>query len=336
MGNPTAESPALPYKDRRSWLIAFGVFEILLGACCLLITLFALMSLVIPRPSHTAETPAGAHAAMVVGVGFYVMIAAFFLVAGIGSILRRNWARILTLIGSGLWLFIGTLGTIFFLFLFPKIMAAQYPVQPVPQHIEHIVMGSTVLMAIVFGILLPLTFLIFYSRKSVKATCLARGATTAAGAVSSRKLPVPVIILGAWEALAAVSALFPLVSPVRATCLFGYVVRGWTAVAVVVAFSALSAAAAWLIYRMRLTGWNISLLKLLFFGVSTVLSLASGSMSQLLVEMGQTPGQEQFEYLFPQFMTVVMVATLIMCTIYLALLIYSRRFFLSATPSAAS
>jgi hypothetical protein len=337
MDNATAESSGLPYKDRGGWLVAFGLVEILVGATILLMSLFALMSLLLSKPPHPTDMPAGVHAAgIAIAVGLYIVIAVLFVVAGIGSILRRNWARILMLVGSSGWLFFGVLGTLFFLFLLPKFMAARHPVPPAAQHVETVVMGGMFLMTIVFGILLPLTFLIFYSRKSVKATCLAREGPPAAGEASSRKLPVPVIILVLWEALGAVSAWVVFLSPVHVTCLFGYVVRGWPMIAVMLVFSALSAAAAWLIYRVRLAGWAIALWKLLFFGASAGVSLATGSMSRLFVEISQTQAQEQFAQLFPQFMTVIMIASLILCAAYLALLIYCRRFFLSATPSAAS
>lgn len=337
MGNAIAESAALPHKDRRGWLIAFGVIEILLGAISLLLCTLVLITPLLLKSSHTAGRPAGLHAAsVIVTAGLYVVIAAFFIVVGIGSIRRRNWARILMLIGSALWLFVGVLGTAFVLFLLPRFMTAQHSVAPGAQHIESIVMGSMVLMGIVFGILLPLTFLIFYTRKSVKATCLARIAALSADGTRSRRLPVPVIILVVWEALAAISVWSFLISPMRATCLFGYIVRGWPTIVIMVVFSVLSAAAAWLIYRVRLAGWTIAFWKLLFFGASTGVSLATGSMSRLFVEMGQTPAQERLVQLFPQFITVVMASTLIMCSAYLALLIYSRRFFLRVTPPATS
>lgn len=337
MDSAIAESPAPPYKDRRGWLVAFGVIEILLGATSLLLGVVALISALIIKTPHGSGMPSGAHSAgMAVGVGFYVVIATFFLVAGIGSILRRNWARILMLVGSVVWLSVGALATLSLLFLFPRIWAMQHPASPAAQHVEHIVMGGIVLMAIVFVILLPLTFLIFYSRKSVKATCLAREGTPAPAATLSRKLPIPVIVLVVWESLGAISMLPLLIFPVRATFLFGYTLRGWTAVVLMLSFSALSAAAAWLIFRRRLAGWTISFWKLLSFGASAGVSLATGSVSRLFVEMGPPRGQEQFAQLFPQFTMLLMVAALIACAAYLALLIYSRRFFLSPTASAAS
>ncbi|HKT11476.1 MAG TPA: hypothetical protein VJW77_06570 [Terriglobia bacterium] len=328
MDNAIAESPDRPSKDRSGWLVAFGVVEILLGAAILLMSLFALASLLISRPSHAAEMPAGVHMAGIAFlVGFYVVIAAYFVVAGIGSILRRNWARILTLAGSSIWLLFGILGTLFSLFLFPKIMAVRQPVPPAAQHIEAIVLGTMVLMSIVFGILLPLTFLIFYSRKSVKATCRAREGTPATAAASSNKLPVPVIILVVWESFAAVSSCVVLFSPLHVTSLFGYIVRGWPVVALMLVFSVLSAAAAWLIYRKRLAGWTIAVCKLLFFAASAGVSLATGSMSRLFAEVSQTRAQQQFAQLFPHFINMIMITSLILCAVYLALLTYSRRFF---------
>ncbi|HXH51529.1 MAG TPA: hypothetical protein VNM47_19495 [Terriglobia bacterium] len=337
MDSTIAGSSHPPYKDRGGWLVAFGVVEILLGASSLLIGVFVLISQQILKTPHETGMPGGAYpSGILVGAGFYVVTAAFFLIAGVGSALRCNWARILMLIGSIVWMFVGALATLFLLFLFPRIMAIQKPAPPAAQHVEHIVMGGIVSMAIVFVLLLPLTFLIFYSRKSVKATFLAREGTTAGTGTPSRELPVPVILLVVWEALGAISMWPLLISPVRTTFLFGYILRGWTVVVLMLAFSALSAAAAWLIYRKRLAGWTISFWKLLFFGASAGVSFLTGSVFRLFVEMGQTPGREKFAQLFPQFVTVVMVGSLVICAVYLALLIYWRRFFLSAKPSAAS
>jgi hypothetical protein len=337
MDNAIPESPALPYKDRGGWLIAFGIIEILLAALSLLLGTFALIGSMFSSRPQVAGIPAGVHAAgVVITVGFYLVIAAFFLVAGIGSIQRRNWARILMLIGSALWLTFGVLGTLFFLFVLPKIMAAHGAVPPGAQHVERVVMGVMVLVAIVFGILLPVTFLIFYTRKSVRATCLAHGAAQAEAGDSSRTLTVPVIIMVVWEALSALSLLFTLILPMHIACFFGYIVRGWTTVALMLVFSGLSAAAAWLIYKMRLAGWTIAFWKLLFFGSSAVVSLASGSMSRLFIEVGQASGQAQFAQFFPHFIEFAMGGSLIVCAAYLVLLIYSRKYFLPATSSGAS
>lgn len=337
MDNSIPESPALPYKDRAGWLIAFGIVEILLAALSLLLGTLALISSLFSSRPQVAGMPAGVHAAgVIIIVGFYAVIAAFFVLAGIGSIRQRNWARILMLIGSALWLAFGVLGTLFFLFVLPKIMGTHHAVPPGAQHVERVVMGMMVLMAIVFGILLPVTFLIFYTRKSVRATCLAHGAAQAEAGDSSRRLKVPVIIMVVWEAFSALSLLFTLILPMHIACFFGYIVRGWTTVALMLVFSGLSAAAAWLIYKMRLAGWTIAFWKLLFYGSSAVVSLVSGSMSRLFVETSQASGQAQFLQLFPHFIEFAVGGSLIVCAAYLVLLIYSRKYFLAVSSSATS
>lgn len=231
MDKAITESSAPPYKDRRGWLIAFGIIEILLGAFSLLTATPVIITLLLFKPARAAQISPGAHImSMVFGVGFYSLIAAFFFVAGIGSIRRRNWARILMLIASSFWLLCGSMGAAFMFFLFPKIMEAQHDVPPNGGHILFAVMFSVLAF---FGVLLPLMFLIFYSRKSVKATCLAREASSKAAAAgptakagsTSRKLPIPVIILPVWEAITAVSGLSILIVPVPATAMFGYMVR---------------------------------------------------------------------------------------------------------------
>lgn len=106
--------------------------------------------------------------------------------------------------------------------------------------------------------------------------------------------------------------------------------------AIMFALSALSALTAWLIYRMRLAGWNISLIKLLFFGTSGIVSFASGSMPKLMAEMGESPEQEQVFQLLPHFLVIVRVVTTIFLVGFLAFLIYSRRYFIAQETQARS
>src|SRR5258708_30551194 len=96
--------PAAPsFKDRRGWLVAFGVVEILIA--CFFLLVLALMMIVIPAmpmPPGQPTLPRGMFA--LVGLLFYGPLAAIFLIVGIGSIRTRNWARIAMMVLSSLWL----------------------------------------------------------------------------------------------------------------------------------------------------------------------------------------------------------------------------------------
>lgn len=178
MGNSLPAPPASTCPDRHGWIIAFGVIEILMGLFCLLLAAF--VSLFFLRAQNAGQIPGHASTAgMVLGGGLYLLFAAFFFAGAIGSFLTKNWARLLMVIGSGVWLAFGLIGVVTVIFVVPKVMATR---AGMPPGAEHMVMGIAIGMEAVFGILLPLGFLIFYSRKSVKATFLARRAARAAEA----------------------------------------------------------------------------------------------------------------------------------------------------------
>ena len=97
------------FKNRKSGLIAFGIIEIIFGALCALFVPLMIFGMVM---SHTLAQKNGA--AVPVNPGsiiftalLYGLMAAFFLVMGIGSIRARRWARALMLVGSSMWLGVG-------------------------------------------------------------------------------------------------------------------------------------------------------------------------------------------------------------------------------------
>lgn len=123
MGNALPDSSSLSYPDRRGWVIAFGVIEILLGLGCLLVAVSVGVHLIKAESMAQIPQPASMVGFAVAG-GVYLLLSAFFLVAGIGSVRCKNWARILMLIGSGIWLAFGVLGVVAVSILLPRIMAA--------------------------------------------------------------------------------------------------------------------------------------------------------------------------------------------------------------------
>src|SRR5436309_2035132 len=84
----------LPYKDRRGWLIAFGIVQILIA--CFFLLLAASMgfaSTTMPKGNPVPQT-----ALLYVVCVMYLGGAAIFLAIGIGSIRAKEWARITSLV----------------------------------------------------------------------------------------------------------------------------------------------------------------------------------------------------------------------------------------------
>ena len=164
-----SQSPA-SFKNRRGWLIAFGVFEILIACLCLLVVGLTMVGLV--ALSHTKRPPGGPELSTALAVSvflFYGGLAALFLVLGVGSIKCKNWARIGSQAVSGFWLFAGIVISFFLVFVIPAVIEQQGKIPPVQR--RHVVIAM-VLFAVVLMVLLPAIFLVFYSLKSVRATCL--------------------------------------------------------------------------------------------------------------------------------------------------------------------
>ena len=178
-------------------------------------------------------------------------------------------------------------------------------------------------------VLLPATLLVFYSLKSVRATCRASGlvqtSTTAAAGHAASQPPVSVILLAVWECL-GVLAVFSLLI-VRASVVFGIVVRGPGAILLLTTHAALSGIAAWLVYRRVYLGWAISLFKNVFWVVSWLATLLSRDLIEIYREMGLSEQQLQIFRQLPYFRPMVFVSTFAGFTVFLVLILYTKRFF---------
>jgi hypothetical protein len=328
--------PPAPFKNRRGWLIAFGVIEILIACSCLLLLASVAVDLVSMshgnRPRGVPQTSA---AGAVWVVLFWAGLAVLFLILGVGSVKCKNWARMATQIVSGCWLFTGILGSLFFAFVFPTVVKQQGMVPPQQRRPTFILLNTFDLVVMV---LLPATLLVFYSLKSVRATCLAtglgQGPTIASTGQAAGQPPVSVILLALLECLGALAVLTLLV--VRANVIFGGVVRGPGAILLMTVHAILSGLAAWLIYRRDYLGWAISLCKTLFWTTSWLVTLLSRDLMDIYRQMGFSEQQLQLYRQLPHFQWVLSVLSLVGCGGYLILIWYTKKFFSRAGTGACA
>ena len=328
---PAAVPP--PYQSRRGWLIAFGVIEILMGCVFLLMVLFMAIIFLGPvaakiPPSAMAPGPMSPRVLMVFAGLQYGLLAALFITGGIGSIRCKNWARILMLVVSGLWLGLGLLGMLMMAFILPAVLRQQPG--KIPPGTQHVIMVGMIIASTVFMVLLPAIFLFFYSRKSVRATCLAQKATQAAtpmaGGTPAPELPVPLAILGVWQALGVFTVFITLFMPVAVV--FGVILHGVAAVLILLTYSVLSGYAAWSIFRQRLIGWQIALFNAGFWTISMLVTyLRHPDLLQLYGKMGFNDQSLRIYEQFPQFLPFIWVATTVMMSVLLVFILYTRKFF---------
>ena len=189
---------------------------------------------------------------MIPGVIFYLILAVGFIWLGVGSIRARRWAWTLTVVLSWMWLIMGVVGFVGFVFAAGPMMRAsmeqQAKLPPQAIMIMRIVTGA--LMACIY-ILLPALFLLFYQRASVRATCQRRDPQIR----WTDRCPLPVLALSILHASSAAlwmpsMAIYGWVMPV-----FGVILSGASGAAVILLLTLVLAYLAWGTYRLKMAAW---------------------------------------------------------------------------------
>ena len=269
-----------PFKDRRSWLIVFGVFEILIG--CLLLAMIALAVVGMRLSSKVPSAPPPNPGAIATMAAFYAALAVVFVTVGIGSIQARRWARIAMLIISWCWLAFGVLGTAMMALVMPMILenVKQQSQTPMPPGFEVGMRVAMLLFMGIFLVVLPLVFVVFYSGKNVKATFNAASSKID----GTPRKPVPVIIVVVWFALGAFTTLAVLQHP--AFPFLGFIVVGWKAFLVTGLSSVISIWLAWNLYQQRRIAWQAAVAWIIFNWVSMLITLSRYGLLEMYRRMG--------------------------------------------------
>src|SRR5688572_17696829 len=117
-------TPPQPPNDRKTGLVVFGVFALVIGglaSCTAIFTPLALlMAGAMPQQPgmQVQQDPRAVASAVVV----YVIVAAAFIAGGIASIRARRWARPFMLSVAWTWLLLGIFGMVFWIAMLPSMM----------------------------------------------------------------------------------------------------------------------------------------------------------------------------------------------------------------------
>jgi hypothetical protein len=307
----TSLAQAEAFQDRSAWLKWFGIAEIAIAVLGL--GMSAVMAVVPMAPEATSGRVAPTIFCALCGIALLVM--------GVGSLLRKNWARLFALIVSGFWLASGICSLLVVFFVGTRFLANSVP-SPEPQGPVFAVILGMIAVAMVLP---PAVLLFFYSRESVRATCLA-GAPLPA----RRRKPTAIIIVAVWAALPVIVAI-PVLLKKTSFTLFGIVLHGPMAVAMTVANIILSAWVVWAVWRLRTAGWWTALGQQLFLLASWAVTLAVWDMPSLLRAMGTpTPSVPGLEGAWQAFG----VFSLILGAVFIAVILYAKRFFPTAGAAA--
>src|SRR5688500_12488888 len=114
--------PALPVAaERRTGLIVFGGFQILLGLLAAGLVLAVAAGHEFAQQSGSAPSESALASAVIV----YGLAAAYFVATGVGSIRCRRWARALSVVVSALWMAAGIVGGLMIAVVMRRVLAAR-------------------------------------------------------------------------------------------------------------------------------------------------------------------------------------------------------------------
>jgi hypothetical protein len=320
--------PGAEYRDRSLGLVLFGVVEILIGAFCALLIPLILISVAATRalggPGASPELGAVLPSLVIYGV-----IAAAFVILGIGSIRARRWARALMLVLSWLWLVTGVVAMIASWWLLPTLWSQMGDVAGLPREGLALVMLTTTLFLGFIYVVLPGAFVLFYRSRHVAATCRARDPGPSWIDDCPPHILSLILIFGFGAVSVLMTPAYGYALPVFGVVLTGLGgALGWALILILLLYLV------WGSYRLDPRAWWIALAATLLAACANTVTAAVFPISELLTAMRLPVDQraliEQLGLPSPGFLVIL---SLVCWGSFLAYLLYVKRFFSVSSSS---
>jgi hypothetical protein len=271
------------------------------------------------KSSATAMSPT----MMIPAVLFYVLLAAWCISMGIGSIKARRWARALLLVTSWIWLVCGISGLIFMLLFMTVMFEKMGENEQMPAGAALIAKYVVMVFMAVFYVIIPAVLILFYGSKNVKATCEFRDTKVR----WTDKCPLPVLALslmfGFWAVSMLSMGLYGWTIP-----FFGFILSGVKGAAVVLVAMLLLGYVAWSTYRLTIKGWWCAVLAIIGWALSGGITFSRVSILDYYEKMNFPEQQLDIikQYIIPLDYTMVLYFGFWIVG-FLAYLLYTRRYF---------
>lgn len=321
-GTPAPAVPPVPFKDRRTGLIVFGIVEIILGG---LIALFIPLMILGQLMAAQTGQPQVSSRQMIPMIVIYGILSTMLIILGIGSCKTRRWARALSLVLAWSWLVVGIVTVATMAFILPSLLANPLPQgQALPQSARMAVMIFTLIIMGIIMVVVPGVLVWFYQNGNVKATCEVHD--------PSRRwtdaCPLPVVALSLWLWLGAVSMLMMPWSTNGVLPVFGGLLSGMGGSLCYVALALLWGYSAWSVYRLRIIGWWITLIVICVGVVSAWVTFMRIDLPEMYRAMGYPDQQiemmKQFSFMQGRHMVYFTVAGSVLM---IGFLVFVKRYF---------
>lgn len=268
------------YTNRRTGLIVFGIFEMLLGGLCALF-----IPLMLFAQTVAARRPGGAQPMPFLGtaIAVYAGVAILFVWLGIGSALARRWARALWLCLSAVGLCFGAMGCVFMIWLLPHLgetMAGSGQPTPPPGMLATMRIVAGLVMLVIY-ILIPGALFLFYRSPNVKRTCEVLDPVER----WTDRCPLPVLALSLLLSFAGLGVV-SFVGVGHSFPFFGFSLEGPAHYLASVLIVALLFGTARGLYKLRPGAWWTALGLQVVLGLSNFVTSWRGDFTHLYVKMG--------------------------------------------------
>jgi hypothetical protein len=247
-GQPVPGAPSQKFADRSFRLKAAGAICAFLGAGSFLMALLSIFPLVFAKIAE-GQAAIASPKMIAPAVGLYTFIGIFFLIAGIGTIRLRRWARNLMIVVAWGWLVIGVLSMVGWVLFLPRFTAILEDVNNSPGAVRIAVIFVSAMMFVLY-VLIPAVLVLLYRGRDARLTCEHYNSELS----WTDRCPLQVLGVSVTLACGALS----LLTTVAYGCIvpfFGILLHGVAGFIVVLAVMLILS---WLTvetYRMRMRGW---------------------------------------------------------------------------------
>lgn len=274
----------LPFRDKSSWLIVIGIVMLLasiMTGCAAAVTPLVL---VLPQPPGQPPIPMVMSQLLMIAA-MYAGLSIVLGSIGVGCLLKRRWARPLTLILSTHWLIIGFVSIISMIVTYPITVATLETEKAIPQSFVLISLGIG--LAIGIGVMVVLPSFIIWVMKSgdVRLTLEhydPQPRWTDRCPLNILGLSVTLWMAGALIALGAIYAVLPI---------FGMLLTGWLAATISLSISILLVLAGYWVYQLQVRGWWVGLLALVLPPLAMIPSILVIPVTEMYRKFGTPQAQ---------------------------------------------
>jgi hypothetical protein len=310
------------FKNRKVWLVVFGILQIILGAFCMHIAITMATSGDILKNAGT-NLP---DSIRILTCMLYLGLAIWFILMGIGSIKARRWARVLILITSWVWLIVGLSILFYEIAWMPDVYNGMVESGKTTPEAAKVAKYLTIGFSSIFMVIMPSIFVLFYSGKNVKATCEFRDQNIR----WTDKCPLPVLILSLWNGFAGATMFLSLFSGYSFP-FFGFILKGVPALVVILALVLSYLYLAWGTYKLKIKAWWGTVALTFIISISVTINYLSGTFMKIMNDQPNQPGGNAFVQ-----GTGIVIFTGVTTVLLLGYLVYIRKFFLKAEKITSS